>query len=241
MDDMTDQLGGPLVLVAGSEDVLRHPDAGRYLLTDIESERAERFRREEDRRNFVAAHFLVRLCAERLLGVPAAPTLAQYCQDCGLHGHGKPYLPDHPDVHVSLSHTRGVVAAAAGYHPVGVDVELPQHDGADPGVLQRVLTEAERWQVERHADPARAFLRQWVRKEALIKIGRVTLDTMADVDLSGLPLGEADGALLRSRFEDLHFLDWDDEKLGATLVAVSTAAPRLGSLTEPGPSAAREI
>ncbi|GAA2138699.1 hypothetical protein GCM10009760_20240 [Kitasatospora kazusensis] len=214
-------------MVAANADVLGHPETDRFTLTDVESERAARFRHEEDRRNFVAAHLLVRLCAERLLGRPGPMTLAQYCPDCGLPGHGKPYLPEHPDIHISLSHTRGAVAAAAGYGPVGVDVELPQRGGTDPGVLQRVLTEAERRQVERHPDPAYAFLRQWVRKEALIKIGRVTLDTMGGTDLSALPLGEAHGAPLRSRLDDLHFLDWADERLGATVVVVGTAPPQL--------------
>ncbi len=97
-------------------------------------------------------------------------------------------------------------------------------------MLERVLTEPELRQVERHEDPAYAFLRQWVRKEALIKIGRVTLDTMGGVDLSGLPLGAVGGEPLRSRFEDLHFLDWDDERLAATVVVVSTAPPQLGEL-----------
>ncbi|WP_441245357.1 4'-phosphopantetheinyl transferase family protein [Kitasatospora sp. McL0602] len=230
MDEVTAAEGAPLVMVAGTDEVLRHPEATLHTLTAVEHERAGRFRREEDRRNFVAAHLLVRVCAARLLGPAAGPlTLAQRCPDCGLGDHGKPYLPEHPGLEVSLSHSRGVVAAAAAYGPVGVDVELPQHGALDAGVLQRVLTERELRLVEQHADPEQAFLRQWVRKEALIKIGRVTLDTMGEVDLAGLPLS-ADGAPLRSRFEQLHFLDWDDHRLGATVVVVATVAPSISDL-----------
>ena len=36
---------------------------------------------------------------------------------------GKPYFPDVPELHISLSHTRGVVLAAISRFPVGVDVE----------------------------------------------------------------------------------------------------------------------
>ncbi|MFG3049576.1 4'-phosphopantetheinyl transferase family protein [Kitasatospora sp. NPDC048239] len=228
--------GGPIAAVAASADVLRHPEAGEHLLTTVERERAARFRYEAGRVDFIAAHVLVRLCAARLLGVPAAGlTLAQNCPDCGKGDHGKPYLPDHPDVHVSLSHTRGVVAAAAGHHPIGVDVELAGRSGALTEVAQRVLGAAELRLVEAHPEPARAFLRQWVRKEALIKIGRTSLDTLSAVDLSALPLDVPAGAPLLSRYQDLYLLDWADGPQGAAVCAVSTAAPRVVALTPGAP------
>ncbi|MGK4579471.1 4'-phosphopantetheinyl transferase family protein [Kitasatospora sp. HPMI-4] len=225
--------GGPLAVVAASAEVLRHPRADERLLTDGERERAARFRQEATRQDFVAAHLLVRLCAARLIGTTVASvTLAQTCPGCGRTDHGKPYLPDHPGVHVSLSHTKGVIAAAAGYQAVGVDVERAERTGTHPDVLERVLTEGELRRVEKHADPQRAFLRQWVRKEALIKIGRITLDSMGTVDLSDLPLAAADGEPLRSRFEDLHLLDWDDERHQATAAVVSPKEPRMVDLAD---------
>jgi len=229
MDTGTEHRGA-LAVVAASVEVLRHPEADERLLTDLERVRAARFRREASRLDFIAAHLLVRLCAARLLGTAADElTLAQNCPDCGRGDHGKPYLPGHPDVHVSLSHTKGVVAAAAGHRLVGVDVELPTRDGNPPEVFERVLTEDELRRVEQHEDPQRAFLRQWVRKEALVKVGRATLDGMREVDLSGLPLTAVDGAPLRSRFEDLHLLDWDDEERGATVAVVAADPPSLAT------------
>ncbi|MER7754303.1 4'-phosphopantetheinyl transferase superfamily protein [Kitasatospora sp. NPDC097643] len=221
----------PLVAVASSDAVLKHPEAGEHLLTAVERERAGRFRHESGRIDFTAGHVLVRLCAARLLGVPAAElVLAQHCPDCGLADHGKPYLPDHPGVHVSLSHTRGVVAAGAGHQPVGVDVELAARGGSLRAVARRVLTPAELALVEAAPEPDLAFLRQWVRKESLIKIGRATLDTLATVDLSALPLEVPPGAPTRGRFEDLHLLDWTDPAHGAAVAAVSTAAPQVVEL-----------
>ncbi|MBO1415575.1 4'-phosphopantetheinyl transferase superfamily protein [Streptomyces sp. FH025] len=225
----------PLVAVASADAVLRHPEAGEHLLTALERERAARFRQESGRIDFTAGHVLVRLCAARLLDVPAAGlVLAQRCPDCGLADHGKPYLPDHPGVHVSLSHTRGVVAAGAGYQPVGVDVELSARGGSLRAVARRVLTPAELALVEAAPEPDRAFLRQWVRKESLIKIGRTTLDTLGQVDLAALPLDVPPGAPLRSRFEDLHLIDWTDPEHGAVVAAVSTAPPRVVRLTPAG-------
>ncbi|MFJ9949820.1 4'-phosphopantetheinyl transferase family protein [Kitasatospora sp. NPDC091207] len=224
----------PLAAVSASADVLRHPEAGEHLLTTVERERAARFRHASGRVDFTAAHILVRLCAARLLGVPVTGlTLAQNCPDCGKGDHGRPYLPDHPDVQVSLSHTRGVVAAAAGYQPVGVDVELTDRSGALLDVAGRVLSPAELRQVEAHPEPGKAFLRLWVRKESLIKLGRAGLDTLATVDLSALPLDVPADRPLRSRHQDLHLLDWADARLGAVVSVVSTTEPRVVVLTPP--------
>ncbi|MGW2251955.1 4'-phosphopantetheinyl transferase family protein [Kitasatospora sp. NPDC001660] len=222
----------PLVAVASAEAVLRRPEVGEHLLTDLERQRAARFRTESGRADFTAGHLLVRLCAAQLLGVPATGlTLAQECPDCGRADHGKPFLPDHPDVHVSLSHTRGVVAAAAGFEPVGVDVELAARGRSLSEVAQRVLAPAELALVRAAAEPDRAFLRLWVRKESLIKIGRTSMDTLSAVDLSALPLAVPADGPLRSRHQDLHFLDWTDPEHGAAVAAVSTAEPRVVELT----------
>ncbi|MFF8768948.1 4'-phosphopantetheinyl transferase family protein [Kitasatospora sp. NPDC015120] len=220
-----------IATVATSADVLRHPGAGEHLLTAVEKERAARFRHESGRVDFIAAHVLVRLCAAALLGVPAdRAVLAQHCPDCGKGDHGKPYLPDHPGIEVSLSHTRGVVAAAAAHRPVGVDVELTGRGGTLLDVAPRVLTAEELRRVREHPDPARAFLRLWVRKEALIKIGRTTLDGLAGVDLSGLPLDLPGGRPQLSPFEGLQLLDWVDEAHGAAVAAVSEVPPRVVEL-----------
>ncbi len=220
-----------IATVATSADVLRHPEAGEHLLTAVEKERAARFRHESGRVDFVAAHVLVRLCAARLLDVPAASlTLEQQCPDCGKGDHGKPQLADRPGISVSLSHTKGVVAAAAAHRPIGVDVERTDRGGTLLDVAPRVLSAEELRQVRAHGDPARAFLRLWVRKEALIKIGRTTLDGLAAVDLSGLPLDLPGDRPLLGRFEGLHLLDWVDEPHGAAVAAVCDLPPRVVEL-----------
>ena len=39
---------------------------------------------------------------------------------------GKPYFPEHPDIHFSLSHTRTHVLCALADSPVGCDIESPR-------------------------------------------------------------------------------------------------------------------
>ncbi|WP_158714929.1 MULTISPECIES: 4'-phosphopantetheinyl transferase family protein [Streptomyces] len=229
--------------VSTTAEVLHHPAARESLLTEVERRRAARFRHEASRLDFVAAHLLVRMCAARSLGVAADDIeLAQYCDECEEHGHGRPYVPGRHDVQVSLSHTRGVVAAAAGPAAVGVDVELLGRRSVAPSVLEQVLTQRELRVSGRSRDPQGVFMRQWVRKEALVKVGRTSRATMREVDLSGLPPAPAGSgtSVQRSRFEGLHVLDLADKRRGA-LASVVSAVPVLltGEVRPPVPLSGR--
>ena len=57
--------------------------------------------------------------------------------------HGRPTLPDHPGLHVSLSHAKGV-AAACGDRPVGIDLERWNASQPDHSDLDFALAPAER-------------------------------------------------------------------------------------------------
>ena len=219
----------PLAVVVSTGEVLDHPAARESLLTPVEQRRAAALRFARDRDDFLAAHLLVRLCAGRLLDVPAdALSLVQHCADCGSREHGKPSLAGLPEVHISLSHTRGVVAAAAGWQRVGVDVERATVPDAPLRVADRVLSAAETRMMRAAERPHRFFLRQWVRKESLVKIGELSLGGMAKTDLSGLPADIPDGPPHLSRHGELYVLDWTDERRDAVAAVVSAGRPRLG-------------
>ncbi|MFI9783886.1 4'-phosphopantetheinyl transferase family protein [Kitasatospora sp. NPDC051984] len=215
----------PLALLATTADVLARPDADERLLNDVERERADRFRRQADRDDFLAAHLLVRFCAATHLGIdPADVAFGQHCPGCDRTGHGRPLLTDRPGTHLSLSHTGGIIAAAAGPVPIGVDVEHLGPRTNDPASLSHVLSPAEAELVATHPDPTRAFLRQWVRKEALIKLGLATLDSLPGLDLSALPLDPP----LQHRHGDLHYLEVTTDQVVFT--AAATLQPTLGTL-----------
>lgn len=113
-----------VAVVATTGEVLARPELHEGLLAPWERERLDRIRVPDRRDDVVAARLLVRLCAARFTGLaPQASSPAQYCAECERPGHGRPYLPGHPDVGVSLSHADGLVAAAVGPGAVGVDVE----------------------------------------------------------------------------------------------------------------------
>ena len=82
---------------------------------------------------------------------------------------GAPYLHDHPELFVSISHCRTAVAVAVSPEGrVGIDVECRRKIG--DGLLERVCTAEEQAAVRGAADPAMAFLQLWTRKEAVLKL-----------------------------------------------------------------------
>ncbi|WP_051871242.1 4'-phosphopantetheinyl transferase family protein [Streptomyces sclerotialus] len=174
---------GGVALAGRTGAVLAAAGAARDLLTPAELARADAFRSPGDRDDFLAAHALVRLCAGRLLGRPAHTlTVVQRCGECA-RPHGRPRLAEAPDLGVSLTHTRGRVAAAAAPGPVGIDLETDPGGPLDWRVAHRACTERELAALRRHDRPLRAFLRQWVRKESLVKVGVATLDELSRLDL----------------------------------------------------------
>ncbi|MFG3309404.1 4'-phosphopantetheinyl transferase family protein [Streptomyces wuyuanensis] len=173
-----------VALVGRTGDVLAGAGDARGLLTRAERDRAAALRSAADRDDFVAAHALVRLCAAELLGLPARSlTVVQSCGRCE-RPHGRPALAGFADVGLSLAHTRGWVAAAAAHGPVGIDIEADDGgDEPDPALVERACGPGERAELRDAPDPRRTFLRQWVRKESLVKVGAASLDEPGRTDV----------------------------------------------------------
>ena len=118
-------------------------DMRRWLrvLDSDERERAARFRIEADRREFVAAHALLRTMLTYHLGVP--PTAWRFLVDA----NGKPSIDPNVGPHqlqFNLSHTRGLVAVAlASRGAVGVDVEEIDEAKADLAIAEAYFARSE--------------------------------------------------------------------------------------------------
>ena len=81
---------------------------------------------------------------------------------------GAPYLPEHPEISVSISHCRKAVAVVVSSEGrVGIDVECRRKIG--DGLLERVCTPDEQAAVCAAEDSTMAFLQLWTRKEAVLK------------------------------------------------------------------------
>jgi 4'-phosphopantetheinyl transferase len=219
----------PLVLALSCPTALVLAGAGApagNALSLVETDRMARLSRPSDREDFQAAHLLIRKCAGRLLGLrPEAVSIVQRCATCG-GPHGRPEVVGRPDVGISLAHSRGVVAAAAGTAPVGVDVEaFPPAAGLTAQDLSAALTAAAIAAVESAADPSRAVLLAWVRKEACLKAGLVDVDGLAAFDLSALPLDPPPAELVTRSLVHTGWAvhDWWDGRVGAVGAVVAPA------------------
>jgi 4'-phosphopantetheinyl transferase len=211
-----------IVVTATAAEVLAAMPGVILLLTAAERSRARALRHSRDRDGFVAAHALARACAARMLGLPFERlTWEQRCPECG-GPHGRPSIAEAPDLGLSLAHASGYVAAAAATGRVGVDVEPARNDSFDDEMARSVLTERELEALARAPDRGVAFLRQWVRREALVKVGALTLDTLQSVDFSHLPDGEPPGGWATHCYGDLHLADW---RVGPAIGAVASQVP----------------
>lgn len=129
-------------------------------------------RRPAAARRYTVAHGAQREILGRRLGLdPASLRITRACATCG-GPHGRPELPEHPEVVVSLSHSGGfaLLAVAVGAR-VGVDLEVVRLRPRLERLAERVLApeELEAWTALPPQDRLRAFLAAWTSKEAYLK------------------------------------------------------------------------
>ena len=102
--------------------------------------------------------------------------------------YGRPFIAGGPCF--SISHCREAVAVAVSDTPVGVDVESVRR--FDEALVRRTMNEEEQQRIFAAEEPARAFIRLWTQKEAVLKLrGTGIVDNLADV----LTASEMEGRL----------------------------------------------
>lgn len=138
------------------------------VLDPEQRERHGRLRQPQDRDDFLAARLLTQRLVSEATG-QSADTIefTQRCAHCG-GPHGRPRVASADAPFVSWSHAQGWVAAVVSPRACGIDVEVV----ADGRPVFDVLTAGEQDVVRSVAEGRAqtiAFLRLWVRKEALLK------------------------------------------------------------------------
>lgn len=92
--------------------------------------------------------------------------------------YGRPFIAGGPCF--SISHCREAVAVTVSDTPVGVDVESVRR--FDEALVRRTMNEEEQRCIFAAEEPARAFIRLWTQKEAVLKLrGTGIVDNLADV------------------------------------------------------------
>ncbi len=125
-----------------------------FLYTDIETPLAPKVKRERERNavlNLINQYFGVDL-------------------ELAHTSKGKPYLPEYPDIHISISHTKGRVGLALSQEPIGIDIEVL---GSRVGsLIARIIPEANSRCIQNKPPLLRNKLEHlaWSASEALYKL-----------------------------------------------------------------------
>jgi 4'-phosphopantetheinyl transferase len=213
----------------------------RPLLDMSEQARADRFRLADDRDAYIAAHGLLRATLSCMAGIAAADLRFRTTES------GKSALDPAqalPDLHFSLTHTRGLAACAVGHHALGIDAEA-WHVPAPIELAARYFAPVEAQLVAAQAPAERpsTFYRLWTLKEAYLKAigsGLATpLDNFAfSLDPVTITVPEPDHAaawyFVEFRPGPAHCLALAVRSRGPVLVdAAAITPPCLGNRAEP--------
>lgn len=88
------------------------------------------------------------------------------------NNHNKPYLSYGPKF--SISHCRHAIATAISEYPVGIDIESVRT--YTPALVCKTMNTEEQALITSSSAPDVAFIRQWTRKEALLKLQGTGID-----------------------------------------------------------------
>jgi len=179
-----------LVLSTGD----RWPGAA-HLLTTAERARADAFRHEQSRGEFVVGRALVRRLVAAATGLPAREIpIVQDCLRCGSDRHGKPRVGVVGAPQFSVSHSGGwVLVGVSQDGALGVDIETvsdrPSLLDLAPSILSatesEVLASLPRTEAGSEATRLRWFTTRWCLKEAVVKRdGDGLAREMRDVEVS---------------------------------------------------------
>lgn len=137
------------------------------LLNDEEKSKAVRFKFEKDRKNYVAAHGVLR----RILGryLQTAPENLNFEHNY----YGKPFLPENPhNIEFNLAHSSDrALVAVAKTNAVGVDIERIRRAFASLDIAGHYFSPSEYDRLRSLPEHlhTKVFFDCWTRKEAFIK------------------------------------------------------------------------
>ena len=199
-----------------------------WMLSADEHERAERFRANEPRRQFVFGRAFLRQLLGACLNVGPATLVF------GSHARGKPFLLQPSvggDLRFNLSHSGSMVAIAiARGREVGVDIEFFHRINDWPLLVRRIFSHSEQSELSSLAEPQQqeAFFNGWTRKEAFLKaVGEGLTDDLPSIEVSLAPGKEPQLLRLPNHFER----KWAIQN-GANLSRASDQSPKGPSCDE---------
>lgn len=199
------------------------------LLSPDEIDRAQRFRFEANRNEFMVSRGTLRALLGHYVSVPPKELCFEYSE------YGRPRLAtgsSAQDLDFNLSHGGGyALLGFAREHKIGLDIEKIRWDFGTSEIAERFFSEAERSALRDLPSEQRheAFFRCWTRKEAFIKaLGEGLSHPLDQFDVSVAPGVPAE--LLATRpdaQEALRWRIWDlQAPTGYAAALVAESIPR---------------
>jgi len=163
---------------------ISQPECDRLwkLLSEDERSRADRFKREHLRHNFVAARGNLRLILAQWLGCKPKEIVFGYSD------RGKPYLQNSKGIYFNLAHSQDLaIYAVSSDREVGIDLEYINPQCDIDRIAQRYFSPSEYKLIKEFGDrdsslAIQAFYQAWTLKEAY---GKATGQGIANI-LEGL-------------------------------------------------------
>ena len=163
--------------LVSEESIGKQLDALMEIIPPWRKQKAHSYRNVLDRFLCAKAYLMLREGLRRDYGIYDEIRFAY-------NDYGKPFLPDHPEIHFNLSHCKKGVACAISYAPVGIDIEEIKYDD---DIAKYVLDAGEYEKVSSSNNPAEDFTKIWTRKESYVKM----LGTGLPTQLSSLVIPDA--------------------------------------------------
>ena len=165
-------------------------DEAPACLSDKERTRADRFKVEHARRDFLISHQLLRKTLSGYLDTDTGSIRYRYGE------HGKPHLdtPGQQVLHFNLSHSgdRGLIAICRDCE-IGVDIELIQERSNPLQLSRHFMSAEETTKLAGLTDPVAQreyFFTLWTRKEAYVKaLGKGLLHPLSKTVMNQVSAG----------------------------------------------------
>jgi len=162
-----------------------------HLLSEDERSRADRFKREYLKRNFIAARGNLREILASRLG--CEPRAIQF----GYSDRGKPYIQNFNGLHFNLSHSQDLaIYALCSENEIGIDLEFINSQCDVDSIAERYFLPSEQKVISKLYDRDKylAFYQAWTLKEAYGKAtGEGIANILDQIDVTSLlecPMGE---------------------------------------------------
>lgn len=131
------------------------------------------FKSLQDQKRALSVYLLLKQGLNKEYGISENPIFE-------FEENGKPFMPAHPDVFFSLSHSKTVALCAISDKPIGADVEVVRKISAD--LMEYTMNDEELKFIQNHREPNLAFFCLWTRKEAFLKLlGRSITADLKDI------------------------------------------------------------